>query len=255
MRKTDHIPSHHGRNGMVKTLILGILIFAIFLSLTIAAKQTKDVRQQFIQKVASNAKIADEAILKDRARLEEYYQTWKQTKNISWWDLRWLENLAKKYNIQNPNFNQPETWQTLLVRVDIIPISMVIAQAAHESDWGRSRFAMEANNYFGQHCFKRGCGLVPKQRSEGETFEVERFSNLLGSITSYMLILNSHGAYTKLRQIRAKLRGEHKQILGIKVAEGLGFFSQNPKYIYIIQELIMRYQLFQYHLHMELVYS
>ena len=84
-----------------------------------------------------------------------------------------LDELATKYRIQ-----KPATMEELLTVIDILPPSLVLAQAANESNWGRSRFAEDFNNYFGIWCFVKGCGTVPKQRNENANHEVANFNSL-----------------------------------------------------------------------------
>lgn len=114
----------------------------------------------------------------------------------------------------------------LLLRVDKIPLSLALVQAAKESGWGRSRFAVEANNLFGQWCYTQGCGLVPSKRAKGAKHEVAQFDNTSAAIASYMNNLNSHHRYTLLRSIRADLRSQGKPITGKALAKGLIYYSQ-----------------------------
>ena len=85
-----------------------------------------------------------------------------------------LNDLAKKYRIDTPSKEE------LLKVIDILPPSLVLAQAANESDWGRSRFAKDFNNYFGIWCFSKGCGVIPKERDEDAIHEVASFNSLRG---------------------------------------------------------------------------
>ena len=204
------------------------------------------IQQQFIQKVAATANTSDQAILSNREKLKKYYKTWQANGSTHWWDKSWLDKMATSYQVKNPNFKDKKTWQTLLTRVDVIPVSLVLAQAANESNWGRSRFAREANNYFGQHCMQLGCGLVPKKRAPNEQFEVERFANLLGSVKAYMHMLNTKSSFKSLRQIRANLRAKGKTISGLALVQGLQHYSEHPKYIAIISSIIRHYDLGKY---------
>src|SRR5690606_39546165 len=92
-------------------------------------------------------------------------------------DREWLETMGKRYRL--PEVEQvDEEWMTILLRrLDIIPADLALAQAAMESAWGGSRFAREGNNYFGQWCFSKGCGLVPEKRPAGARYEVQRFDS------------------------------------------------------------------------------
>jgi Bax protein len=127
----------------------------------------------------------------------------------------------------------------LLRRLDIIPADLALAQAAMESAWGRSRFAREGNNYFGQWCFSKGCGIVPEKRPAGARYEVQRFDSPAESVAGYMRNLNSHPRYTELRLIREKARAESADISGQQLAGGLhGYSAIGDTYIRTLRVLI-----------------
>ena len=83
------------------------------------------------------------------------------------------------------------------------PVDLALVQAAVESGWGRSRFALVGNNLFGTRCLRRGCGLVPTQRSPGEVYEVRRFRSIEEAVAAYMHNLNTHAGYDEFRRLRA----------------------------------------------------
>ncbi|HEY0922288.1 glucosaminidase domain-containing protein [Rheinheimera pacifica] len=129
--------------------------------------------------------------------------------------------------------------EELLRRVDVIPESLVLMQAANESAWGTSRFAVEGYNFFGQWCFREGCGLVPQSRLEGQTHEVTKFDSPAASINSYFYNLNAFHTYEPLRAIRARLRHEGKPVRGETLAAGLGAYSERgEEYIAEISGMI-----------------
>ena len=145
-----------------------------------------------------------------------------------------LNDLANKYRIKT-SISKEE----LLKVIDILPPSLVLAQAANESNWGRSRFAKEYNNYFGIWCFSKGCGVVPKEREETATHEVARFNSLEDCIDYYVLNINRSYAYEDLRQIRKNQRENLEVITGIVLAEGLGNYAfPGDEYIDSIKSLI-----------------
>ena len=145
-----------------------------------------------------------------------------------------LNDLANKYRIKT-SISKEE----LLKVIDILPPSLVLAQAANESNWGRSRFAKEYNNYFGIWCFSKGCGVVPKERNETATHEVARFNSLEDCIDYYVLNINRSYAYENLRQIRKNQRENLESISGIVLAEGLGNYAfPGDEYIDSIKSLI-----------------
>ena len=127
-----------------------------------------------------------------------------------------LNDLAKKYRVETPSKEE------LLKVIDILPPSLVLAQAANESDWGRSRFAKDFNNYFGIWCFSKGCGVIPKDRDEDATHEVASFKSLEDCIDYYVLNINRSYAYEDLRLMRKNQRESLQPITGTLLAEGLG---------------------------------
>jgi Bax protein len=135
-----------------------------------------------------------------------------------------LNKLAKEFGLKSENLQA--NIEELKSRIDIIPSSLVLAQAANESAWGTSRFATNANNLFGQWCYTAGCGLVPQKRNTASQHEVRKYASVQDSISSYMRNLNSHNAYTGLRDIRAGLRRRGQPITGVKLAHGLSSYSE-----------------------------
>jgi Bax protein len=155
-----------------------------------------------------------------------------------------LEEYAFLYSLYDEfRMEVAESDETVLVellkRVDIIPDTLVLMQAANESAWGTSRFAVEGYNFFGQWCFREGCGLVPLSRVEGQYHEVAKFNAPSESIKSYFYNLNTFHTYETLRNIRAKLRDEGKPVRGELLAAGLGAYSERgEEYIAEISGMI-----------------
>lgn len=132
-----------------------------------------------------------------------------------------------------------QAWTRLLRRVDVIPVKLVLAQAANESAWGTSRFAREGNNLFGQWCFTKGCGMVPIRRAEGASHEVALFTTPAASVRAYMLNLNSGGAYEHFRKIRIGLKRMNKPQSAIVLAAGLEKYSERGRdYVRSIRDMI-----------------
>lgn len=129
--------------------------------------------------------------------------------------------------------------RTLLRRVDILPVSLVLAQAANESAWGTSRFARKGYNFFGLWCFRKGCGFVPSRRTEGAAHEVAKFPNLSKATYTYMRNINRHNAYKELRTIRSTLRTNQLPVTGVALAEGLMNYSERGiAYVEELQAMI-----------------
>jgi Bax protein len=136
---------------------------------------------------------------------------------------------------------------TLLTRVDVIPASLVLAQGAYESNWGRSRFAKYYHNFFGLWCFKKGCGIIPLKRNKTATHEVAKFSSLDKGIEYYMRSINRNSAYTTLRKIRKNKRDTQSPITGIALAEGLESYAEiGYEYVETVQSIIRYNKLSKY---------
>lgn len=150
-----------------------------------------------------------------------------------------ISRLAGKYRLNGDPLLDKEARSELLRKIDIIPPSMALAQAANESAWGESRFAREANNLFGIWTYDEEKGLKPLDREEGKTHLVRIFDDFGESVRYYMHTLNSHPAYKELRDIRQQLRESNQVIDGHVLAAGLEQYSaRGQKYIDLIQSLI-----------------
>ncbi|EWH11538.1 hypothetical protein DS2_03480 [Catenovulum agarivorans DS-2] len=181
-------------------------------------------------------KHTNQQLLKLRARLVELEQIKTDLTNQQ---VRFVKKTADKYGLDVFSIENEQDWQVLIRRVDLVPPSLALAQAANESAWGTSRFALQGNNFFGQWCFKKGCGLVPLSRGEEQTHEVAKFSSPQHSVERYIHNLNTHPAYTQLRIMREKLRRQQNSITGIKLSEGLMKYSERGEaYIEELQEMI-----------------
>ena len=148
-------------------------------------------------------------------------------------DRNWIAALGHRYD------SDPQDIRKLLRRVDMIPPSLAIAQAAEESGWGTSRFALEANAVFGQWTFRKGEGVVPMRRDPGKQHEVRSFKGLQQSVDAYMRNLNIHWAYRDFRYRRSELRSKHKIMTGFElVGTLLKYSQQGPKYIATIRTIM-----------------
>jgi len=153
-----------------------------------------------------------------------------------------LSKLYKKYRI-----NEGFEIEGLLEKIDIIPPSLVLSQAALESNWGRSRFAKFHHNYFGLWCFKRGCGVIPKKRDKGDTHEVAKFSSPEKAIDFYFLSLNRNKSYEILRKIRQDKRSKGQSITGLSLSEGLTNYAEiGYEYVERIRRVIISNELSKY---------
>ena len=153
-----------------------------------------------------------------------------------------LRRLGRRYNmaaVGDAPGALEDYVEKLLLRVDVVPASLVIAQAAKESGWGSSRFAREGNNFFGIWCFNRGCGMTPANRDAGRHHEVAMFNTVTEGVRYYVRTINSHNAYDKLRQIRAAARNNNQPFGGEQLATGLLRYSERGLlYVNEIQSMI-----------------
>jgi Bax protein len=160
---------------------------------------------------------------RDILKLRERLTALSKSSEPSSSDESLLTELAERYKLKP---DDPALVSKLLTRVDIIPPSLALSQSANESAWGTSRFAVTANNYFGQWCFTEGCGVVPKQRNKGAVHEVKTFDSASQSVTSYIHNLNTNSAYQRLRAIRKNLRKSGREVTGHALAAGLIKYSE-----------------------------
>lgn len=153
-------------------------------------------------------------------------------------DREWLAALAEDYGLSAPATDgaadsatgSPEVWNALMaelrVRVDEVPVSLVLAQAANESGWGTSRFAHQGNALFGQWTFG-GSGMLPEaQRKSLGDYRVAAFESPLLSVIAYMRNLNTHPSYARLRDRRAEARAAGLPLIGYDLARGLDRYSE-----------------------------
>ncbi|MEJ2470275.1 MAG: glucosaminidase domain-containing protein [Desulfuromonadales bacterium] len=195
-------------------------------------------KQSFFMGLLPMVLLANQEIRQERAQVLEILQK-HRAGQLQDDDRARLNAIMQRYELRGRPLVDHRTRSTLLRRVDTIPPSLVLAQAANESAWGTSRFARLGNNLFGEWTFKPGSGIVPEDRPSGAIYEVRKFPSLYESIRSYMKNLNTHSAYRKLRQIRERLRQSGQAVTGIALAHGLSKYSQRgAAYVTEIQAMI-----------------
>ncbi|MEA3222639.1 MAG: glucosaminidase domain-containing protein, partial [Thermodesulfobacteriota bacterium] len=184
---------------------------------------------------------ANKDIEKDRDRIERMM---RKKSRLSRRDRMALEGLAAQYLIDNITAKDDiELIHELLLRVDILPASLVLAQAAKESGWGTSRFARQANNVFGLRTLS-GDGIVPFYRDGDDVFRVSVFRDLQSCVRFYMRTINTHLAYEELRYIRDVMATPYDSIV---LAKGLSKYSERGEvYVKEIQDLITHNKLERY---------
>lgn len=184
-----------------------------------------DRKQDFLRVMLPLVLAGNEKILADRRRVQKFFRQVQGGGNLYAVNKSWLITLAAEYGIERFN---PETgdWNELLRRVDAVPVSLALAQAALESGWGTSRFAQQGNAVFGQWSWKPGSGIIPAGRDIREDHEVRRFAQLSESVNAYLHNLNTHKLYSKFRHGRAAAQERGKNPSGMELAKYLENYSE-----------------------------
>ena len=145
---------------------------------------------------------------------------------------KWLERKYKQYGIPSKDLS------ILKIRMDEIPVSLALAQAAKETGWGTSRFAQEGNALFGQWTWS-GEGLKPKDADKNEGHKVMKFNVLQASVRAYQRNLNTHATYKEFRKERAKLRDDGKPLDSMRLSEFLNKYAETGnQYVEVLQKII-----------------
>jgi len=177
---------------------------------------------------------ANEEILRDRTRIQVIQAQKAAGKTVKSDDKLWVAMMSDRYGTPRGDL------AALLRRVDVIPTSLAMAQAAKESGWGTSRFAVEGNALFGQWTWSEANGLEPRKRDEGKDHLVRHFDTLTDSVRAYMRNLNTHRAYREFRTLRAGLRAKGVPLDGIELAAGLEHYSElGTEYVNRIRAMIL----------------
>ena len=200
----------------------------------------------FFEYMSPIVEARNDAILEQREKLLQLTQKFAADGHLSILDEIWLKGLAERYAVDWKDDDIGAVFAKLRRRVDIVPQPLVLVQAAKESGWGTSRFAREANNLFGQWCYRKGCGLVPAQRAEGASHEVRKFDSVEDAVDAYLHNINTGNSYAHLRQIRLAQRQRGKSPVAADLAEGLLFYSQRRgSYVEEVQSMLRQYHEFQ----------
>ena len=195
-------------------------------------------KKDFVKTLLPLISYQNQNILLERSKLEELRASLIDYNTLSKTDLKFLNKISKKYRINIADKHKYDLVNELLNRVDIIPNSIVLAQAANESGWGTSRFATEFNALFGEYTYDYSDGVVPLLREEGEKHLVKTFASVDKSVQSYFNNLNSHYAYEDFRKVREMMR-EKNNFSNIKLlVEELDSYAADINYITTINAII-----------------
>ncbi len=199
----------------------------------------EEKKQAFFNYLSPAIETVRAEIKSQRSRLLSIHDSLKSGK-LGWWQSLQLNQLAQAYELNHEDFDtRRDLVDRLLRRVDTVPESLALVQAAKESGWGSSRFAREGLNLFGQHCYVKGCGQMPLHRAQGRKHEVAEFDSVEAAVRAYMHNLNTHERYLEFRMLRAGLRNEGKPLAGTRLAQGLVAYSERGSpYVKEIKALI-----------------
>lgn len=196
-------------------------------------------KHEFISTLLPYIEEENRRLIALRKRVGAMFDKIERDRALSTSEQQQISKLASQYRVKGDPLVDVTAREEVLRKIDIIPSSLALAQAANESAWGESRFAQQANNLFGIWTYDKDKGLKPKRREEGKTHLVRIFDDFGESVRYYMYTLNSHPAYQELRQIRQQLRVSNQVIEGWKMAAGLEKYSAKGQvYINLIQSLI-----------------
>jgi Bax protein len=198
-----------------------------------------DRKQLFIKALLPLVLKVNEEIESDRGRLERVRKRLARSRALNPVDTVWLDEQFVRYDVGDDDLAE------LARRMDVIPPSLALAQAAEESGWGTSRFAREGNALFGQYTTADGPGLDPLSEDAGK-YRIRSYDNLVETVRSYALNLNLHPAYREFRDLRAELRAKREPIDGYQLAGTLKRYSERSKaYVKTIRVIIQENELRQ----------
>ena len=190
-------------------------------------KSVKEKKETFLQILLPLVVAENENIKKDREYLLKILKG-----NESEESKKWLNKKYQAYKVSDRNINE------LIEKIDIIPTSIALAQAAKESGWGTSRFALEGNAIYGQWTWN-GDGIEPLEKTKNQNHKILKFPLLRASVKAYIANLNTHRGYKRFRVKRANLRKQNKKLVGIDLIHELDNYAQTGKeYTKILEQII-----------------
>ena len=195
-------------------------------------------KETFIKIVLPLIVAENEKILEDRFKLKKITSR-KITTDL---EKQWLRQKFLEYKVKKGNVEE------LKIKMDIIPASIALAQAAKESGWGTSRFALEGNAIFGQWTWN-GKGIAPLHRDKEKNHKILKFPILRASVKAYKNNLNSHKSYIKFRAMRKDLRDKNKKISGLELTKALDNYAETgSEYTRILEQIINQNKLMDFEL-------
>ena len=199
-------------------------------------ESTKKKKELFIKIILPLILEENNRIILDRKRLFSILNKNNNTKS----EKNWLNSKFKQYGVVNRDLT------TLKIRMDVIPVSLAIAQAAKETGWGTSRFAIEGNALYGQWTWTQD-GITPASADKGSTHKVMKFKVLQASIRAYQRNLNTHSGYKKFREARAIQRDNYEKLNSLELVDYLEKYAETGKeYTTILKKIIKQNSLIDF---------
>jgi Bax protein len=230
---------------MIKFVSIIFLVYSLnAMGLPKSYYEIKDIKKQkeaFFTILTPLIEKEKEKILKDRLFVKNYFNSGLFGFRHNGLTLIKLIEIKNHYKIK-----ELYNYEEYMLHIDTIPTSIILAQAALESGWGKSRFVKLANNIFGQWTYT-GKGLVPKERKKGAKHKVKIFKSLQLAIGAYLKNINVGWAYKSLREKRLKLRREKAKINGLDLyMEYINYSEIREKYIKRLKSMIVYNNLLKY---------
>lgn len=209
-------------------------IFLAALPIDIADVNITEKRKRaFIKVMLPHILRENERIAANRERVERLHERLQRGATLAARDDAWLRQVSEQYGLDEVDTAE------LLNRLDVVPPGLALAQSIEESGWGTSRFALLGNAVFGQWTWTPGNGIVPENRPDGETYEVQRFRSLEQSVAAYMRNLNSKSSYREFRDKRASMRSRGDDLDSYQLAGQLHRYSvRGADYIRTIRSIM-----------------
>ena len=197
-----------------------------------------NVKKDFVRTVLPLIIIENQKILSLRDNLYNLSRKLKENKSLSSNELKIIKQLSRNYKIKYNTQHKLEIIDELLKNIDVIPNSIVLAQAAIESGWGSSRFAKEHNALFGEYTYDNNKGVIPLERENGEKHLIKSFNSYNSSVKSYFNNINTHYAYKEFREIRNIMRKRNNFKNINLLVDKLDTYAEDKNYINTIKEVI-----------------
>jgi len=228
------------------------LVFFISFSINLFAKgmpkeyylieNNEKSRIYFFEYIYNMTENQNNKILEERTFIKKILSSNLLNINTKSEEFKKLLEIKKKYRIK-----KLYNITSYMKKIDIIPPSMSLAQAAIESGWGKSRFIQKANNIFGHWTYNPKIGILPEQRNDEDKHFIRIFKTLEDSITAYMLNLNRNRAYKSFQEKRYKMRIENKHLNGLELSQTMINYSGiGEEYLSILEIVIRKNKLEKY---------